>query len=170
MIDHNVLQAALRVYLNRASEEPDETRMRAILRHFRQVFYFSMPTESRTRACLDAKGGEEEKNAGKGKAAAAVIAAAVCERLGADIVLPDMPLAAWSETAERCFDDAGCLDFSEVFGHETEAFGAGRPVHLEVGSGGGEWACAQAAASPGKHTRKPAVAYDSSMLVTDGGL
>ena len=143
--------AALRVYLNRASEEPDAKRKQAILAHFRQVFYFPMPTESRMRAGLggqDAETAQQDEQKRAGKAAAAEVAASVCERLGADIALPDMPLAAWSQTAERCFDDAGCLDFSQVFGHETEAPAGDRPVHLEVGSGGGEWACAQAAASP----------------------
>jgi hypothetical protein len=151
--------AALRVYLNSASEEPDAKRKHAILRHFRQVFYFPMPTESRTRACLgenDSVSTQQEEPKDGAEAAAVEVATCVCERLGANIALLDMPLAAWSKTARKCFDETGCLDFSQVFGrqHRCET-AAHRPVHLEVGSGGGEWACAQAAASPGKHRRIP---------------
>ena len=157
---------ALRKYLQYAADQPDDDRRQLLASHFRRVFFFRLPSETRpktqaslmsSRAELPAKNQDEQHQHLDQRAISAdEVATEVCERLGAAIALPELPAQMWTETASTYFDDAGNLDFGAIFPPQQDT-GSGvgqlaqcrRPVYLEVGSGGGEWACAQAAASAG---------------------
>ena len=165
---------ALRKYLQHAADQPDGERRQLLASHFRRVFFFRLPSETRqktqtssvsSRAELPAKNQDQDQDQQQQQQqqqqhldpraiSADEVATAVCERLGAAIALPELPAQTWTETASTYFDEAGSLDFRAIFPpKQNTGPGVGkltqcrRPVYLEVGSGGGEWACAQAAAS-----------------------
>jgi pentatricopeptide repeat protein len=133
---------ALRKHLQYAADQSDEERRQLLAGHFRRVLFFRLPSESRPKSEASSISSADE------------VGTAVCERLGAAIALPELPVHTWIETASTYFDGADNLDFRAMFPPQKDT-GAGvskqrqsrRPVYLEVGSGGGEWACAQAAAS-----------------------
>jgi pentatricopeptide repeat protein len=148
--------AALRAYLQYATAQPETEQREAIAAHFRRVFFFRLPSESRAHAVASTASAQKTDPSPRANIAAEV-GTAVCERVGAAIAIPSQAPEAWIQAASQCFDDAGNLNFRRIFQSqqggpdgmaEAEASGPGRPVHLEVGSGGGEWACAQAGASP----------------------
>ena len=132
--------AALRGYLQSAAAVPEKERRALLEAHLRRVFFFPLPSESRPS--------RDDAAEAEAQGAAAQLGAALCERLGAAIALPACPPSHWVQAAAECLDDQGRLDFGRIFVGAQSTQGQ-RPVHLEVGSGGGEWACALAAASPG---------------------
>jgi pentatricopeptide repeat protein len=151
--------AALQPFLSFSGDKDGSSdhRTRALADQFAKFFVVGFNGKADLLASLTESGGQtvQQQRENKGVLTAADLMTALREKCGvvASLLGEEQYALVERRLQESVIADSGIIDFSRAFGAPLGSGGgipSTKPLKLEVGAGGGEWAVAQAAADKGK--------------------